>query len=174
MKKHTGIFLLCILAFTVFSCTKNNLPELPPATQTGENTFGCKVNGEIWLPKGWGNYPKFSEPFYHLSASGLFGFKARNNKDYEITEIFSLELDSMFDIGIYVYDSIVLNETYSNENGIYFIPDTLYENYFEITKIDTENKIVSGLFEFHLISVDGTTSVVVTEGRFDVGGVYVY
>jgi hypothetical protein len=24
---------------------------LPPITQVGANTFGCKVNGEVWLPK---------------------------------------------------------------------------------------------------------------------------
>ena len=34
-------------------CTKDD-PEagLPSATQTGANTFGCLVNGQVWTPKG--------------------------------------------------------------------------------------------------------------------------
>lgn len=27
-------------------------PQLPPETQTGANTFGCYVNGQLWLPEG--------------------------------------------------------------------------------------------------------------------------
>ncbi len=175
MKKHTGIFLLCVLAFTVFSCTKNKTKELPPATQTGENTFGCKVNGEIWLPAGGGGLkPAFSEPAYYFSSHGFFGFHVSNYRDFTSTEIFYIEIDSMFQVGIYAFDSIVFNDTYRDENGNYFIPDPSLGSFFEITKIDTDNNIVSGLFEFHLISVDSTESVTVTDGRFDVGNVNVY
>ena len=50
MKKALSIIsLLFILA----SC-KKDVDELPPATQTGAHTFGAKVNGEFWVPQGWG------------------------------------------------------------------------------------------------------------------------
>lgn len=43
-------FLLLIAS----SCKKDaNKDKLPPATQTGENTFGCLVNGKVYIPKGY-------------------------------------------------------------------------------------------------------------------------
>lgn len=37
------------LSLTLSSCNKIEFPlELPMETQVGANTFGCKVNGEIW------------------------------------------------------------------------------------------------------------------------------
>src|SRR5882724_1729284 len=38
------------------SCVKE-VAELPPATQTGANTFGCKVDGSFWVPKGFSIFP---------------------------------------------------------------------------------------------------------------------
>ena len=44
---------LCVLLFTSMTCKKSYIEknELPPITQTGANTFGCYVNGEIFLPR---------------------------------------------------------------------------------------------------------------------------
>ena len=56
MKKT--IFLLGILLLLI-GCSKKDDPtltpleQLPPATKTGENTAGCLVNGEAFLPKGF-------------------------------------------------------------------------------------------------------------------------
>jgi len=43
------IILSTILAV---SCQQEEIapPELPPITQEGANTFGCLINGEVWLP----------------------------------------------------------------------------------------------------------------------------
>jgi len=43
------------------------LEQLPPATQTGANTFGCLLNGEAWTPSGnngygTGNYTVACDP----------------------------------------------------------------------------------------------------------------
>ncbi|MCF8239085.1 MAG: hypothetical protein K9I85_13065, partial [Saprospiraceae bacterium] len=41
--------LLIALLSLASSCQKDNIepkPDLPPATMTGENTFGCYINGE--------------------------------------------------------------------------------------------------------------------------------
>ena len=39
------------LLLTACACTKNSKsPQLPPITQEGKNTFGCKINGEIFNP----------------------------------------------------------------------------------------------------------------------------
>ena len=66
------------------SCNKNeipptdNPPQLPPETQTGANTFGCLVNGKVWLPKGGGLLPGvFSD--YGNGSIILYA----NNYEYE-------------------------------------------------------------------------------------------
>ena len=44
--------ILLLFAIIFFNC-ENNDPEeqLPPITQTGENTFGAIVNGKVFIPK---------------------------------------------------------------------------------------------------------------------------
>jgi len=42
--------------------------QLPPATQTGANTFGCLLNGQPWSPSGFNgvdNYRLTYDPTYH-------------------------------------------------------------------------------------------------------------
>ena len=55
MKKIITVILLSTLLGA--SCKKTNTPsptdQLPPTTQTGANTFGCLVNGKVWIPKGY-------------------------------------------------------------------------------------------------------------------------
>ena len=49
------IFLICslIISVTMGSCLKGLFDEkLPKATQTGANTFGCKIDGKSWIPDG--------------------------------------------------------------------------------------------------------------------------
>jgi len=47
------LLLLSVLTLCATSCTEKDYEEkLPPETQEGRYTFGCLVNGEIWLPEG--------------------------------------------------------------------------------------------------------------------------
>ena len=46
-----------LLVLFLFTACKKEITELPPATQTGANTFGAKVNGEFWIPQGFGPIP---------------------------------------------------------------------------------------------------------------------
>ncbi|MBS1947911.1 MAG: hypothetical protein JST47_09105 [Bacteroidetes bacterium] len=52
--KCTTFFILAISLLSLVdgcSCKKSVAePQLPPITQTGANTFGCKVNGKVWVP----------------------------------------------------------------------------------------------------------------------------
>lgn len=57
--KHFPV-LTTALALLLTQCRKNDdapaKPEdqLPAATQTGANTFGCLLNGKPWMPSGGG------------------------------------------------------------------------------------------------------------------------
>ncbi|MGI4884718.1 MAG: hypothetical protein ACRYFR_07130 [Janthinobacterium lividum] len=47
--------LLLLSLALLLGCKKNEqapVDQLPPATQTGANTFGCLLNGQTWTPKG--------------------------------------------------------------------------------------------------------------------------
>src|SRR5262245_19748152 len=50
MKK---LLILCSIIPLFVSC-KKDVTELPPATQTGANTFGAMVDGKMWIPQRFG------------------------------------------------------------------------------------------------------------------------
>ena len=46
--------ILLFAVFAFFNCSSNNdtpQDQLPAITQTGANTFGCVINGEVLIPK---------------------------------------------------------------------------------------------------------------------------
>ena len=48
------IISCCLTLLMAAGCKKettleNELAKLPPATQTGANTFGCLLNGKAWV-----------------------------------------------------------------------------------------------------------------------------
>ena len=51
-----NLFLITSFVLLISSCKKskpsNPIDQLPPETQTGANTFGCLVNGEVFKPGG--------------------------------------------------------------------------------------------------------------------------
>lgn len=47
------ILLLLLLTPLLYSCESifgEDEPELPPITTTGEDTFGCKIDGKVFVP----------------------------------------------------------------------------------------------------------------------------
>src|ERR1700730_7257280 len=46
------LILVCLLILVCGAKCKKSMPSLtlPPITQEGKNTFGCKINGQIWIP----------------------------------------------------------------------------------------------------------------------------
>ena len=51
LAKLTCCTLLLITFFTFSQCKKKDEPQLPPETTIGAMSFGCKINGEIFLPQ---------------------------------------------------------------------------------------------------------------------------
>jgi len=148
---------------------------LPPATQTGANTFGCKVNGEVWVPR----VPLLSVTVYdkgaHLSeknglGSGIIECRLIENlTDDYFTIAFKPSFfqprtyQTLSDTAMYLFnpDFTRIHDTYSH-----IIGDT--SNYLTITKIDTTKNFISGIFQGTLYSPDKSKVVKITEGRFDI------
>ena len=166
--------LLLILAPLMLAnqCKKENYDTLPPETQTGANTFGCYVNGILFVPKRkLGDNP---DATYHRETNSLqFGCYWRFPR-----------------IILYVenpreseYNSLTLGilEKFHAENECWSFVGENAGHVF-ITKFDTINRIVSGTFEFsarcatgsfgpsHLgnIIYAGDSIVQISDGRFDI------
>lgn len=168
MKK---LLLLLIIPLT-FSCCNNdddnNTEVLPPATQTGAGTFACKVNGQNFIDTSGGYFNCFyqfidGEYFFHITArdvvSGIDEITLYSDKvQIEEGETYQLGNYEEFSItGIVFFENSTQNMNTTSE-----VPGTL-----TITKLDTDDFIVSGTFEFDIIHPDTGEIIQIREGRFD-------
>lgn len=157
--------LLIVTMFTFSECKKNDvIPQLPAETQTGANTFGCKINGIIYTPRGSGNCYKFLIQYYKSDSTlliktnegcgtglNIYVYKVFEVKDYLIF----IPVDNAF--------------LYSNSNAScnwFDRTNSLQSGTITITRFDLPNKIVSGRFN-GVLKQSGCPDVNITEGRFD-------
>jgi hypothetical protein len=177
MKKHLTtllfLFVLPIATLIAGGCKQLDLtPGLPEETQEGKGTFGCRVNGEIWLPYAEHTLDNAIEPEY--DSSGWFAVGAEREKS----------------VGHYIWlqlaDSTGLStKTYSSNEGFaahYKKMTDGQEEIFDtpvgspasitITKIvppsgSERYAIISGTFSFTARSFTTGDSVRITDGGFD-------
>jgi hypothetical protein len=151
--------------------------QLPPATQEGANTFGCLVDGEVFLPK--------SESILHLPYSASYGYGSRSgsaqirviNTDIGMTLGFYFE-KILFEPTYFVLPShdtlpnttIILNpEIFLQKGNSHPLDYRLANGFIDITALDTlDVRFVSGTFAFDFVNeTDDSDTVSVTDGRFD-------
>jgi hypothetical protein len=181
--KKLPLFLTSLLCLTIFlsSCKKhvvqpvNQLSLLPPATQTGANTFGCLVNGQAFVPGG----SIFSAPFiqcnYIFTGGGYNLTVAATNK--ENTNLYKGVIVATDSLQVVEGQTFTFNKFKSgNADASYTLyPDIGIIQYettnkvsgsLWITKLDTIHQIVSGTFNFNAIN-SALDTVKITDGRFD-------
>jgi hypothetical protein len=163
----TIIFISSLLT----SCTDPmpSEPELPPATMTGANTFGCKINGKVWVPSVQSPGNKRLTISLENDNLQIQAWIERNNTFFETVSIDILDLDNK---GNYQIPPPPFN-------GKMYKADRLGSDCWHrvtpenssiiITKFDLSAKIVSGTFEYLKMKspCDSTDIVNITEGRFD-------
>jgi hypothetical protein len=177
--KKYQTFFICLLASLLLgaSCRKTKAPEpedqLPPATQTGANTFGCLVNGKVYIPRGSDgtskpNLRKNYEIFNSKPQLTVITYRVFNSQfDGEI----GFGIDSIFTVGNYLSTS-TRNKTgiggpFFNNCGISGFDTTTYRNgIYTITKLDLTNGIISGTFNC-TIKPNNCDTIKITDGRFD-------
>jgi len=163
--KHLKILSGLLIAYALNSCSlfSDPEPELPPATQIGANTLGFKANGKNWVPKDEGKYPP--TPNTTQITGGRWNSAMFSIGVGKIDE--SNRITSSFDIDLYDLD---INKNYTKISMTLDNRWTTNKNYpwkFEITKLDTINRICAGTFSFVGLASDGST-INITDGRFDV------
>ncbi|MBX3257964.1 MAG: hypothetical protein KF862_27785 [Chitinophagaceae bacterium] len=171
MKRPSFLLFACLfcLLLSAAHCKKDHF-ELPPETTTGANTFGCKVNGKVFVPRDGNGQPGLYCQYVYLGEGEGGGW---------FLNIPAIDWRSDDGVGI-ATDSLQVEEgvTYDFKNQKGF-PQAFYfksEKYLKrdtasgklyITKHDKYNRILSGTFEFVGTNNSGQ-SVNVTEGRFDI------
>ena len=181
MNRTTVPYALLLAALLGLSqCKKKADPapadQLPPATQTGANTFGCLLNGQPWTPSGNNGLPNLVvtyDPSYLGGALQIKTYRYTGAKNDVLQGIVlgASQVDKV------KYCSISLTggngANYIN-NGLlapcnyYGEPPTLTyrKGQLSITRLDLTQGIISGTFAFTLYQ-PGCDSVKVTQGRFD-------
>ena len=159
LKSQTLCLWLLALSFlltTGMQCKKSSeTPKevLPDETQTGKGTFGCLVNGEIWLPKG--NFP-----YAGLTSIIQFGgFQIMASKDKQYISIAKNPIEKAGEFPLNTFDKDAL---FTNKEDEY----KCIEGILTITKYDKTNQIISGSFWFNAKNSSGEI-IKITEGRFD-------
>lgn len=148
-------------------------PTLPPITQTGENTFGCYVNGELWLPKGNIQNPELNADYYNscvmiyavrTGQNPLTGFHLNFGKVFRDT---SFVIHNYSDSISYQY--FHFNRSYYAQTGPISDYHAIYINSGELNllRLDTINRIMAGTFHFTAVDTLTGDSVMVDNGRFD-------
>jgi hypothetical protein len=150
--------------------TKDAKPKLPPATMEGKNSFGCLVNGKVFINE----------------RTNLFGGNGVHsempNKNWLL--VYASNENTGITLSLYDTTGIEVNKTYmlSNDTTYFGKFDTRVGNisceynYSHIlsgkmllTKIDVQKNIISGTFEFVSYNPNCIDTVKITEGRFDIG-----
>ena len=189
MKKNINIFCLAALfAITLCAgkCSKDTNPELPeqlpPITQTGANTFGCLINGKVWLPKG----VDFQLPNMLATVDPTLGNGDLSIRVYRIIggertsmALLSGEIKAIgtYEIGTLKNVLYTIRRSKSDLSIQYCSADNGWgsgnpnnvQGFLKITKYDLPNGILSGEFEvsFNNTSCNMGDPVKITEGRFD-------
>jgi hypothetical protein len=175
MKKTIlSVFVL----MTLVSCDKKNVTELPPATQTGANTFGLKINGEMWVPKGFAGIAD-SDRLKARRLGDHVEITAQNFASSPTETEFVLKIFGVTGTGTYLFNTTtnhpggLVNYAYHVKRNLNPIDDWITSasqtGSLTLTRYDTTARIVSGTFQFNAENVmNASQTISVTEGRFDI------
>lgn len=184
--KH--LFLAFTTLFLMLNCGRNsedeNFDTLPPVTQSGNNTFGVKINGKVYTPKSSKNdlsnigYPAYTGVWEDFSYDGGKTFSPLINIDkINLTRIILRVNDSQ---GITEKEYILNGQDQNNPEGritiAYLICEstTIKKQYNAIANSGSiiitrnDNDVISGSFSGKLKNISDPNDVIdVTDGRFD-------
>ena len=173
------LYLALLLLTQCSKCRNDPAPadparELPPATQTGANTFGCLVNGQPYMPKGNTGASNLGVTYdpgfrggavtietYRVESGGLTKFLSIDAAPANNPGNYSLNLDA--GIGNVLYSSGGVQPC----GFMYDSRDVTYRKAtLNITRFDANSRIIAGTFDA-VIARNGCDTLKVTQGRFD-------
>lgn len=161
MKTIKVLLLVLSICSLSLGCKKDSMPK---PTQTGANNMYAKVNGQPWKPKGCigGCSEAFGVSYDNRINFGVSG----RNSDQNIG--ITIVLRNLKAIGTYELSSTNLDFGALDNSDSNFITTLNNKGTVTITKLDLDNKIISGTFEFTAEDKDNPENTIrVTDGWFD-------
>lgn len=176
--------LFYIILLTLISCeNKDDSSSLPPITTTGENTFGCYVNGVLVTPRdgpgGLNGQP--AEGMYILAGNSIdkVEYDEIRVRDWKsgtrgIVRIY-FEPD-LYKLGAGTYMVQSSREDTPDGKPIVLLTIRLHDEWYNsvagtgevnLLRVDSVNRIVSGTFSCEAVA-DPNNRIKITEGRFDI------
>jgi Family of unknown function (DUF6252) len=178
MNNRKLLFTIAVITLFTFSrCKKDKTEEaqLPPETTTGAMTFGCKVNGKVFVPKDGNGRPGLFVQYVNLGNVPNGGWHLNIPAyNYSTNKGVSIETDSLLLVEGMTYQfkttvgtaNAFYRENVSNGVNVYSKLDNEMGS-LTIKKHDLTQRILSGVFSF--VGTDGNNvKINITEGRFDI------
>jgi len=182
MKHLIHILIAISLPCLALQCNKDdngntpppdeNKEQLPPATQTGEGTFGCKVNGEVWRPEAPPNINELHADYYQ---DEFFVSAERVLDNGNLQSSVAIQINSNFEGEKDYKLSSISSDIYSTYRNLKqscnYDTDSFNVGKLTITHFDSSKRIVSGRFQFTAVIKKGkceNDTIRITEGRFDI------
>jgi hypothetical protein len=173
-----NLLYILLLLPVLIACKKNIVEELPPATQTGANTFGASVNGKLWVPSS-APIPGAAKLEARYITAGLI-INARNLASTPTESEFEIFIKDLNGPGVYplnqdaaVYPNhgpsygYYISRTFTPVNQ--WLTSSQFTGVVTITLDDRVNHIISGTFHFDALNLFGTPDTLrVRDGRFDI------
>jgi hypothetical protein len=172
--------LYLLPALLLLASCKKDIDALPEATQTGANTFGARIDGELWVPQKFGIVSTAALVEARYSGNNSVFINARNFASSPTETEFELYLRPVTGTGTYLLNQAT--GKYPNESASYglfskrkfmplndWITGPQYTGSVTITRFDTVQHVISGTFAFTAATTDSSAApITVSEGRFDV------
>lgn len=167
-------FVYCIILSFV-SCTKNDFQkeELPAETHIGANTFGCLVNGQLWIVKSSNGSPAMNVDYFSATELNIFASR-RNTADVQLNSTiesitFSIKNDSVKTKSFVLDDVLKRQGSYSSDRyNCYYQTGYTTTSKLEITFHNVRERIISGRFELYFPAQGNCAAIAITNGRFDI------
>ncbi|MDD2984991.1 DUF6252 family protein [Flavobacterium sp.] len=161
------ILLLLLTTFTLSCCNneddkpQNPIDQLPPATQTGANTFGCLINGEPFVVSNTSNQTAIYQGGVLQIGGGIDN--SIMDKRISINISAPINLNTPYDLTLFPNNLAIF---VNNGEGCYYDYDHTTSGTLTITKFDQTNFIISGTFNFST-QTNECENINITNGRFD-------
>jgi len=195
--KKTSYLVFFLGLLSLLNCTKNEreiyVPTLPEATQTGENTFGCYIDGVLLVPReaiatleglwGIGGTRKPLEyssggipPAITYNEIDVYDGKSNAGALYfHIQDLHQLK-EGTYSIkesnsltGANANRTTNLWYKTEKKSKIIIYQSFINSGILTITKYDYPSRIISGTFTCRLVNRDDPTDFIeITQGRFDI------
>lgn len=164
------VFATCCKRDIILPPTNNNIPGLPPATQSGANTLGFLLNGVPWTPVGNNSLTIDFDPGFNQGIVGIVAYQKNATNTTQIVLGIRDSLNSMFipgyreigraNLGFINYSNLFCE---INQGSI----DTYSNGRININKLDRTARIIAGSFEAVLFNPACGDTLRITNGRFD-------